>query len=130
MASSWLEVDKAKEECRHELVLTGDAVATRIAEGGLDERIFALTALNFLEISRCGLAELPRGVAQLTGLSNLVLHDNRLGAVPDEIGQLSRLKFLDLSCNELELLPPAIGQLCELQVDSACHSQFSLWFWF
>jgi len=115
MASEWLEVDKAKEENRHELVLTGDAVATRIAETGLDERIFTLSTLNFLEVSKCGLQTLPQGVAQLTGLSNLVLHGNRLRAVPDGVGQLSRLKFLDLSTNELESLPSSVGELRELQ---------------
>jgi len=115
MATEWLEVDKAKEESRHELVLTGDTVATRIVQTGLDERIFTLTALNFLEISKCGLPSLPHGVGQLTGLSNLVLHGNRLRTVPNSIGQLSRLKFLDLSTNELESLPSSVGELRELQ---------------
>jgi len=115
MAAEWLEVIKAKEENRHELVLTGETVAARIDQSGLDERIFTLTTLNFLEISKCGLETLPHGVSQLTSLSNLVLHGNRLGAVPDSIGQLTRLKFLDLSNNELESLPSSVGELRELQ---------------
>jgi len=115
MESEWLEVAKAKEENRHELVLTGETIARRITETGLDERIFTLTTLNFLEISKCGLQTLPHGVGQLTGLSNLVLHGNRLHVVPDTIGQLSRLKFLDLSSNELESLPSPVGDLRDLQ---------------
>jgi len=115
MAEEWSEVSKAKEENRHELVLTGDTTARRITENGLDERIFTVTSLNFLEISKCGLQALPHGVSQLTSLSNLVLHGNSLRVVPDSIGHLSRLKFLDLSSNELESLPPSFGELQELQ---------------
>ena len=110
-----MEVDKAKEESRHELVLTGETVARRINASGLDERIFTLTTLNFLEISKCGLQALPVGVSQLVSLSNLVLHGNRLLVVPDEIGHLNRLKFLDISSNELEWLPSSLGALRELQ---------------
>ena len=113
--AAWLEVEKVQEENRHELVLTGDAIAARITETGLDEGIFTLTTLNFPEISKCGLETLPHGVGQLTGLSNLVLHGNRLRVVPDSIGHLSRLKFLDLSSNTLESLPPSLGELRELQ---------------
>ena len=115
MASEWLEVDKAIEENRHELVLTGETIATRITQTGLDERIFTLITLNFLEISKCGLQALPPTVSHLTSLSNLVLHGNHLRDVPDSIGQLGRLKYLDLSNNELESLSPSVGELRELQ---------------
>jgi len=115
MAAEWAEVVKAKEENRHELVLTGDAIAARISQNGLDEQIFTLTSLNFLEISKCGLQTLPHGVSQLTSLSNLVLHGNHLRTVPEGIGLLRRLKFLDLSSNELEFLPASVGELHELQ---------------
>jgi len=125
MAAEWLEVVKAKEENRHELVLTGEAIATRITDTGLDERIFTVTTLNFLEISKCGLQILPHGVGQLTGLSNLVLHGNRLQDVPDSIGHLSRLKFLDLSSNELESLPSSVGELRELQTLNVSKNQLT-----
>jgi len=115
MAAEWLEVLKVEEENRHELVLTGDTIAARITETGLDEGIFTLTTLNFLEISKCGLQLLPHAVSQLTSLSNLVLHGNCLRVIPDSIGFLSRLKFLDLSSNELESLPSSFGELRELQ---------------
>jgi len=120
-----VEVAKVKEENRHELVLTGETVAMRIAQTGLDERIFTLTTLNFLEISKCGLEVLPHGVSRLTGLSNLVLHGNRLCVVPDSIGQLSRLKFLDLSDNELEFLPSSVGELPELQTLNVSKNQIT-----
>jgi len=123
MSVVWLEVDKAKEENRHELVLTGDTIATRITEAGLDERIFTLTTLNFLEISKCGLQSLPLEVSHLTNLYNLVLHGNRLPVVPESVGDLSLLKFLDLSSNELESLPSSLGSLRELQTLNVSKNQ-------
>jgi len=125
MSGGWIEVDKAKEESRHELVLTGDTVATRIADTGIDERIFTLTSLNFLEISKCGLQTLPPEVSHLTNLYNLVLHGNRLQVVPDGIGYLRLLKYLDLSSNELESLPSSFGSLRDIQTLNVSKNQLT-----
>lgn len=125
MSVEWAEVEKAKEESRHELVLTGEAIATRITHRGLDERIFTLTSLNFLEISKCGLQTLPPAVDHLINLYNLVLHGNRLRDVPVSIGHLSLLKFLDLSSNELESLPSSLGSLRELHTLNVSKNQLT-----
>lgn len=125
MSVVWLEVDKVEEESRRELVLTGETIATRINDTGLDERIFTLTTLNFLEISKCGLQTLPHSVSNLSNLYNLVLHGNRLRVLPDSIGHLSLLKFLDLSSNELDSLPSSLGSLRELQTLNVSKNQLT-----
>ena len=106
-------------------MLTGDNVAARIARTGLDERIFTLSSLNFLEISKCGLQTLPPEVGHLTNLYNLVLHGNRLRDIPDTVGRLSLLKFLDLSSNELDSLPSSLGLLRELQTLNVSKNQLT-----
>lgn len=124
MASSvWSEVDKVREENRYELILTGDEIANRIAEGGgFDARVFQLASLNFLEISRCGLDTLSDHVGALENLFHLVLRGNRLARLPASVGQLRKLKLLDVSGNELTAVPAEIGTLKELQtLNASCN---------
>ena len=113
----WMEVETAKSEGRRELVLTGEVISERVSKSdqGLDENIFSLTNLNFLEISRADIRELPNKVGQLVNLTNLVLHSNKLVEIPSTLGHLKKLKFLDISKNELKKLPVEIGALKELQ---------------
>lgn len=65
-----------------ELVLTGPEVAKRIDENGLDEHVYDLADLNFLEISRTSLALLDSKIGNLRNLSRLVLHNNKLKELP------------------------------------------------
>lgn len=114
MASTWVEVLQADKEKRRELVLQGPDVSKRIDEGGLDESIFSLNTLNYLEISRTSLTNLSCGVAKLDNLTSLVLCNNQLAELPVEIGQLKNLKLLNVSNNKLETICDEIGQLSEL----------------
>lgn len=111
----WLETEQAKNENRHELVLTGPRISERIDGRGLDDQIFTLENLNFLEISKTTLASLDDSLGNLVNLQNLVLRNNKIATLPSSIGKLQKLKFLDLSTNELEKLPDEIGNLTELQ---------------
>jgi len=115
MASTWEEVEVARDESRHELVLSGADISKKIERKGLDENIFRLVALNFLEISKTSLSSLSPRLSNLASLTNLVLHRNKLTTLPDSIGKLSKLKLLDVSCNELTRLPPTIAGLQKLQ---------------
>jgi len=118
MAANWIEVDKALSEGRRELVLTGPSVAERLspANGGrLDERIFTIVNLNFLEISKSGLQTLPDLIGGLENLTNLGLDNNSLTQLPPCIGLLKKLKFLDVSFNQLSSLPVELGSLKDLQ---------------
>lgn len=104
-------------ECQpHELVLSGKSGAKEIEdEKGVSELLFKISSLNFLEISTCGLVEVPSKIEDLSSLTNLVLHGNRLTHLPPAVGKLKKLKLLDVSRNELRLLPDELSQLSELQ---------------
>ena len=111
---SWEEVVTANREKRRELVLTGAAPNQRIEEHGLDCNIFKLIHLNFLEISKTCMKELPDDLGNLINLTNLALHNNRLSSIPPSIEKLSKLKQLDLSGNSLKDLPEGICHLHEM----------------
>ena len=113
MAAKWNELIQQKP---HELVITGKSGAKQIEDdNGLNDIIFKISSLNFLEISTSGLLELPSKVEQLSNLTNLVLHGNKLTSLPPAIGKLKKLKLLDASRNELKVLPDELSQLSELQ---------------
>jgi len=75
----WPEVAQAREEQRHELVLQGKVVEERLDKEGLDDNIFKLEKLNFLQISQSKLSKLPETLGCLNNLTSLVLKGNRLG---------------------------------------------------
>lgn len=115
----WEEVTVALTEKRRELVLAGKSVAERVEKSGLDERIFQLESLNFLELS-CGatLGRLPDSIGNLQNLTTLLLKGNGLEQLPALVGQLCLLKVLDISMNKLSSLPNLSGlsQLTTLNV--------------
>ena len=55
----WIEVSQAAQEGRHELVLHGKTVQEKIEKDGIDQNIFQLEKLNFLEIRQAKLSILP-----------------------------------------------------------------------
>ncbi|CAB3985689.1 leucine-rich repeat-containing 47-like [Paramuricea clavata] len=110
----WEEVETAKEEKRYELVLHGTEISERVTSSGLDETIFTLTNLNFLQISQTELSELPEALRQLVNLRTLDLHQNKLSKLPSCVGELAELKFFDISGNVLSELPVQLGELTNL----------------
>lgn len=125
--AKWSEIERAEKESRHELVLTGAEVSSRIDKHGLDESLFKLNGLNFLEISKTTLVEVPQRLGELSNLTNLVLCHNKLKQVPVSINKLQSLKLLDLSRNQLESIPPEmteLGALQTLNVSGNCLSDF------
>ncbi|XP_035229535.1 leucine-rich repeat-containing protein 47-like [Stegodyphus dumicola] len=111
MSNSWAEVTQAQKEKRCELVLSGPFYDKLILKGGLDPGIFQIKHLNFLEISKTSLKDLPSDVGELVNLTRMVVCSNALIALPPEIGKLKKLKYLDVSHNKIAELP---SQLCEL----------------
>lgn len=96
----WPEIEKAKNEKRRELTLSGPEVSNRIAQDGLDLEIFKLTELNYLNINNTSLETVPEAIKDLRNLQTLALHSNELKEIvlPDS----GKLKTLDLSRNKLE----------------------------
>jgi len=118
MSVKWEEVEVAQRENRRELVLSGKQIQTRILAGGLDQNIFKLVSLNYLDISEAGLELLTEEVGNLVNLGNLVLKGNCLMSLPPAINKLTKLKLLDVSKNKLATLPDISGldQLSTLNV--------------
>jgi hypothetical protein len=67
--------------------------------------LISMAPLLRLDISSCGLAELPTGVCELIKLTNLNVSRNRLAALPQAISQLSSLQVLCANDNALTTLP-------------------------
>ncbi|CAL8077151.1 unnamed protein product [Calicophoron daubneyi] len=106
MPCEWPIVTTALAENRHELVLSGSDISKLLTNSGLDERIFELNRLNFLEISHSCLQTVPKKISNLKKLTQLGLTSNQLTHVPEEVGRLLSLRFLDLSFNQINELPP------------------------
>ena len=102
----WPEVEQASKNHRYELVLSGEKLTKRYEEKNeLDEAIWSLNRLNFLEISQCPLIEsLPSKIENLVNLLTLTLTGNRLVQLPEQIGCLQRLRHLNLSYNQIRTI--------------------------
>jgi len=105
----WEEVATAEKENRRELVLSGKQILTRVQANGLDQNIYKLVNLNYLDISEAGLGVLSPDLGNLTNLTNLVLKGNTLTCLPDSLGKLVKLKLLDVSKNLLTDIPDISG---------------------
>ena len=108
------EISVALNENRRELVLHGKKLSKPIDENGIDERLFTLKSLNYLEIVGTSLTKLDSKIGQLSELTKLVLCQNEITELPSTIEQLKKLKLLNVSNNHLEETPEAVCQLTEL----------------
>jgi Leucine-rich repeat (LRR) protein len=124
--STWPEILSAKNENRHELNLSGAAVAKKIEEDGLDETLFTLTNLNYLCISQTCLDVLAEEIGNLTNLTSLVLHSNKISTLPATLGKLTSLRMLDLSRNKLETIPNEITNLSQLSTLNLASNMLSV----
>lgn len=96
----WPEIEKAKNEKRRELTLSGTVISKRIVSDGLDLEIFKLTELNYLNINNTDLEKIPVEIKELKNLQTLVLHSNKLKEIV--LPENGKLKTLDLSRNDLK----------------------------
>ncbi|KAK0163348.1 hypothetical protein PV327_007039 [Microctonus hyperodae] len=110
----WSEVDQVKREKRHELVLSGAEISKKIGACGLDNNIFSLDNLNFLNINQTCLKIVPDEIGMLENLTTLVLHSNAISTLPKTISNLKKLKVLDCSRNALDSLPQELSLLPQL----------------
>lgn len=125
MSQIWKEVQQVQEEKRCELVLSGPLYSERIDNDGLDSAIFDIKHLNFLEISKTSLKDLPPKLGELSNLTRMVICYNKLSSLPPEISKLKKLKFLDVSHNLLTELPPQLSDLNELQSINVSYNQLA-----
>ncbi|XP_071805095.1 leucine-rich repeat-containing protein 47-like [Asterias amurensis] len=118
-AAMWEEIAQARKENRRELLLHGPQISERITKSGLDNTVFSLELLNYLEISDSTLTELSNEIGNLVNLINLVLRGNKLTTLPSTIGNLKALRLLDISHNSIKSLPDEISDLSELHTFDA-----------
>lgn len=84
-----------------------------LLEGGVPPALLAGRALTNLNLARCGLTEVPRGVQLLQSLTDLNLGGNRIAAIAEDSGlwALRSLRKLSLNRNQLRSLPQAVLRL-------------------
>lgn len=121
----WREIQRAKDENKRELKLSGAEISERIEKDGLDSSLFALDSLNLLNISDTSLKALPLEISNLIHLQTLLLYGNEIATIPDSIGQLDKLKVLDLSRNKLESVPETITQLRNLTTINISNNELT-----
>lgn len=90
--------------------------------------------IRSLNLSNCGLTEIPDEVFELTHLTELKLGHwsdytqqtrNQITRIPARILKLNNLKQLDVSCNLLDELPDEIGGLQHLQTLDISRNRIS-----
>ena len=123
MSLNWKELLKSSP---HELVISGPKHSKQLEdEDGLNDIIFRIYSLNFMEVSKTSLEALPMKIKELENLTALMLYDNKLTQIPKEIGLLKKLKTLDLSNNQLDNLPNELSQLTGLQSLNIINNKIS-----
>jgi Leucine-rich repeat (LRR) protein len=70
-----------------------------------------LAKLSELDISFCGLSDIPSELCNVMSLTRLIINGNKLTTLPKEIGNLTNLKEINLSNNRLISLPDEITNL-------------------
>ena len=81
----------------------------------VDARIALAANTGALDLSNCGLEEVPAAVWQLSELVDLSLAGNRIKSLPPAVGQLRKLRRLGVAGNLLESVPEEIGGLPALE---------------
>jgi hypothetical protein len=77
-----------------------------------------------MDVSCCGLTELPEGIGCMFRLMELNVATNDLQVLPESISLLTRLCELNLCDNKLSDLPQSMGLMYGLQVPSPFYFYF------
>jgi len=75
-----------------------------------------LERLTELDVTECGLIELPRDIGDIfPALARLCVRNNGLRELPHSIGRLRQLKSIEADINVISQLPDSVGDLHELE---------------
>eukprot|EP00250_Pteridium_aquilinum_P004844 c15039_g1_i1 orf=76-1902(+) len=91
------------------------AMASVPSAGVIQARISVAASTGRLDLSNCGLEEVPHEVFTLRDLEELSLSWNNISHIPDGIENMTNLRHLGLSGNWLTGLPANIGKLHQLE---------------
>lgn len=75
----------------------------------------SLKSLKILNLSNCGLVNLPGMIGTLKSLEEVRLVGNKLKILPPELGTLSKLRVLAVDSNELAILPGELRHCSQLE---------------
>eukprot|EP00850_Spirogloea_muscicola_P006706 SM000032S12090 [mRNA] locus=s32:469697:474853:- [translate_table: standard] len=95
--------------------VTTAAISQGIEHAELNSRIMKAASSGSLDLSGCGLVEVPRIIFEMVELVDLNLAGNVIKSLPEAIGKLTNLRRLGLAGNHLRQLPASIGRLTYLQ---------------
>jgi len=87
-------------------------------------RVVSLNLSNQV-LGTAGLKQIPDRVFTLTGLQELYLSKNVLSALPFELTELKKLRVLDVGDNEISEVPSWIGDLQNLERLDLRNNEFS-----
>lgn len=79
------------------------------------KEIFQFKNLQYLDLSKNQIKELPDSLYLLTKLQCLVVAHNKLGTFPKDIGKCKNIFYLNANNNDISLLPPQIGDMEKLR---------------
>ena len=81
-----------------------------------------LRSLEELDLSYCGLRNLPEKIDSLTHLRKLWIDNNRLTSLPQSLCNLSDLEGLNISDNQIQALPACFHKLEKLKTLSMFYT--------
>lgn len=86
-----------------------------------------LPVIQRLDLSDCGLRELPRHFpwGQLHALQELNLANNALERLPEELATIPILQVLHLGGNRLTSFPPPVRKMSKLEVLGLAHNRLT-----
>ncbi|KAH9302638.1 hypothetical protein KI387_014221, partial [Taxus chinensis] len=100
---------------RKRSTLSSIAAISSVSTSVIDARIATAKSTGRLDLSECGLSEVPKEVFYILDLEDLSLSGNNISIIPNEIRNLKKLCRLGLAGNRLEELPASIGELKQLK---------------
>ena len=119
----WPEISAVKQDNKRELSLNGDKFTKQLSEneGKLDNELFQLKQLNFLQLSHSAeFCAIPDDIQKLENLQSLLLFGNQLTALPRKLASFinSELSFNFLIFTQFSLVnfPGSIENLNKLKI--------------
>ena len=96
----------------------GEASKVAALLAGIRARDASILGITDLDLTGCGLEELPTEVCELTRLEKLNLGGNNLADLPDAFSALVSLRILFFLGNAFRAIPAVIGRLPALETVS------------
>lgn len=97
------------------LIANASTTSVQGLDADVEARISLAASTGRLDLSDCGLEEVPPRVWEIEDLVDLSLAGNRITSLPADIKNLRALRRLGLAGNSLKELPQGIGNLQQLE---------------